>query len=161
VQTYPVISKGRPRVHKRTDLLLAVLLTALGASVIIIAVLAATIQKRNESIAGLREKIEGMSAVHPLRYYASHGGNLPIIATSRKALMTSSYVLAIGNQCGESLPLVLTLEDGADDRHKTVTIDVDPRQTAEFSHFDDWKLSEGDIVEISHDGFNSVRMRFR
>lgn len=137
------------------------LLTGLGAAVIVIAVLASTIQKRNETILGLRDQIEGMSAVHPLRYYANRGGNLPIIATSRKALMTSSYVLAIGNQCGESLPLVLTLEDVAADRRKTVNIEVDARQTAEFSHFDDWKLSEGDSVEISHEGFNSVRMRFR
>ena len=161
MQTSPVISKGRPRLHKKSDTLLAVLITMLGAAVIVIAILAATIQKQNEAIRGLQEKIAGMSAGHPLLYYADHGGNLPIVAASRKSGMTSGYVLTLGNECTESLPLVIGLANPGSDRKKTLNIVLDPRQTAEFMHFEDWRLSEGDSVEISHEGFNSVTMRFR
>jgi hypothetical protein len=143
-------------------MLLAVMITALGGGLIAIAILAAMIQKQNETIRGLREQIDGMSASHPLRYYANHGGNLPVVATSRKAQMVAGgYVLSIGNLCTEDLSLVVYLENTESGRHKSVNIEIEARHTAEFSHFEDWRLSAGDIVEISHEGLNSVTMRFR
>lgn len=142
-------------------MLIAVLITAIGAGVIGLALLEATIQKRDETIKGLREQIEGMTATHSIRYYADHGGNLPIVAASRKALSASGYVLSIRNQCTENLSLVIELDNRDTNRHKAMSIVLDPDQTVEFSHFDAWRLSAGDVVEISHGGFNSVMMRFR
>lgn len=142
-------------------MLIAVLITAIGAAVIAIALLGATIQKRDETIKGLREQIEGMSATHPLQYYADHGGNLPIVTASRKALSATGYVLSIRNNCTENLSLVLELDNRDANRHKALSIVLDPDQTVEFSHFDEWRLSAGDVIEISHEGFNSVLMRFR
>jgi hypothetical protein len=142
-------------------MLLAVLLTAIGAGVITIAILASIVQKQGETIKGLRAQIDGIIATHPLRYYASHGGNIPIVTSSRRSQMGSGYVLTIGNQCTDSLPLVVALENPEANRRKTVNIALEPGGNSEFSHFDDWKLSKGDIVEISHEGFNSVTMRFR
>ncbi len=159
--TSPVISKGRSRAHKRTDPLIAGLITALGAAVIAIALLAATIQKRDETITGLREKVTGMSGSHPIQFYADHGGNLPIVATSRRALTESGFTLTIRNESTEDLSLILALDNRESNRHKAVSIVLDPEHTAEFNHFEDWRLSAGDAVEISHEGFNSMTMRFR
>ena len=156
----PIKAKGQPGVHRRTDLLVAVLFTFLGAAVFVIAILIATIQKRNETIRGLREKIEGSTASHSLHYYASHGGNLPIIATSRKS-MGSGYILTIKNESDEDVTLVIGLEHPGATRRKTVDITLSAQHTAEYGHFDDWKLSDGDVVEISREGFNSVTMRLR
>jgi hypothetical protein len=116
--TSPVISKGRPR-GKRSDILQAVLLTGLGAAVIAIAVLASSIQKQNETTRGLRQQIDGLTENHPLRYYANHGGNLPIVAASRRSAVATGYVLTIGNECTESLPLVINLENPASGRRKS------------------------------------------
>jgi len=143
-------------------MLFAVLVTALGASVIAIAILAASLQKQGETVKALREQIDGMSASHPLIYYANHGGNLPVVATSRRSqVVAGGFVLSIGNLCTEDLPLVVDLENPDSGHRKSVHIAIDARHTAEFSHFEDWRLSAGDIVELSHDGFNSVTMRFR
>ncbi|HMD61751.1 MAG TPA: hypothetical protein VKG78_09975 [Opitutaceae bacterium] len=142
-------------------MLLAVLTTLLGAAVIAIAILASVIQNRDETIRGLREKGEGATATHPLYYFAARGGILPIVASSRKSLMGPGYVLTIRNECTESIPLVLALSNPQGGRHKSVNIVVEAMQTAEFGHFDNWKLSGGDAVEISHEGFSSVTMRFR
>jgi hypothetical protein len=141
-------------------MLVAVLFTLLGAAVFAIAILAATIQKRNETIKELRDKLQGSTASHSLRYYSSHGGNLPIIATSRKSMGTG-FILTIRNESTESLTLGLSLENPAANRRKAVTITLEAQHTAEFGHFDDWKLSDGDVVEISREGFNSITMRLR
>lgn len=158
----PVIARGQPRGHKRTDLLVAVLVTLLGAAVLAIAMLAATIQKRDETIKELRAKSQGSAGggSRPLIFYASHGGNLPIVTASRRSLSGTGFVLTIRSECTEELPLVLALENQAGNRRKTANIVAEPLQTTEFSHFDDWKLSAGDVVQISHEGFNSVSMRF-
>lgn len=158
----PTVAKAQPRAHKRTDLLLAVLVTLLGAAVFVIAIMAATIQKRDETIRSLQGKISGNTAApRPLFYYATHGNNLPIITTSRRSLSGTGYLLTIRNECTEELPVALSLENPSGARRKTVNIVLDPLHTAEFAHFDEWKLSTGDIVVITHEGFNSVTMRFQ
>jgi hypothetical protein len=141
-------------------MLVAVLFTFLGAAVFVIAILVATIQKRNETIRGLREKIDGSAASHSLHYYSSHGGNLPIVATSRKS-MGSGFILTIRNESTEDITLVVALENSGASRKKIVNITLDAQHTAEFGHFDDWKLSDGDVVAISREGFNPVTMRLR
>jgi|GEM_PF-5591415 len=156
----PIVPKGQPRAHKRTDLLLAVLLTLLGAALFTIAILAATIEKRNETIRALRGKADSAAEAHSLNYFSTHGGNLPVVATSRRSLSGSSFVLTIRNQSTEELPLALSLDNPATKRQKFVNVVLGPQQTAEFGHFDEWKLSAGDVVGISHEGFNSVTMRF-
>ena len=154
----PIKPKGQALRPKRTDLLFAVLLTILGAAVLAIAVLAAMVEKRNATIRGLQEKISSSSASHPLSYYSTHGGNLPVVATSRKSL-GSGYILSLRNESTDNLHLVLTLDNPESSRHRTVNVVLDSQQTAEFGHFEDWKLSAGDTVEISNQGFNPVTMR--
>jgi len=141
-------------------MLFAVLLTILGAAVIAIAILAAMVEKRNETIRGLQEKVVRDSASHPLSYYSSRGEILPVIATSRKSL-GSGYILSIRNECSEELHLALAMDNAESRRRKTVDIVLDAQHTAEFGHFDDWKLSAGDTVEISHLGFTPVTMRLK
>ncbi|MGA2016807.1 MAG: hypothetical protein ABSH26_07600 [Opitutaceae bacterium] len=156
----PITPKGQPRAHKRTDLLLAVLLTLLGAAVFAIAILAATIEKRNETIRQLREKTDGSVGAHSLFYFSTHGGNLPIIATSRRSLSGSGFVLTLRNESTEELTLAIALDNPASRRQKLVNVTLGPEQTAEFGHFDEWKLAAGDVVAVSHEGFNPVTMRF-
>jgi hypothetical protein len=141
-------------------MLLAVLLTLLGAAVLVIAILAATIERRNETIRSLTAQAEGRVEAHSLYYYSVHGGNLPIIATSRRSLSGSGFVLTLRNESTEELPLALALENPASKRQKFANVVLAPEQTAEFGHFDDWKLSAGDVVGISHEGFSTVTMRF-
>jgi|HubBroStandDraft_6_1064221.scaffolds.fasta_scaffold1648842_1 hypothetical protein len=155
----PVISRGR-RSQGRPDTLIAVLLTLLGAAVIAVAILASVIQKKNETIDALREKVVGMSASHPLAYFASHGGNLPLATAVRRSPVSSGYILLLTNESTESLPLVVGLRN-ASGAVKTAHVVIDAEQTGEFSHFDDWRLASGDTAEISHEGFNSVTMRLR
>jgi hypothetical protein len=155
----PIVPKGQPGAHKRTDLLLAVLLTLLGGAVFAIAILMATIERRNETIRSLRERTESSAEAHSLYYFSTHGGNLPIIATSRRSLSGSGYVLTIRNQSTEELPIAVALENPAARRQKFANVVLGPQQVAEFAHFDEWKLSAGDVVVISHEGFNPVTMR--
>ena len=147
--------------RKKSDTLVAALFTLLGAAVIAIAILASLVQKRNETIADLREKIVGMNASHPLSYFASHGGNLPVATAVKKSALTSGYFLAITNKSSESLSLVIDLQNTKSGQRKTVTVAIEGMQTAEFGHFDDWHLADGDVVEMSHEGFNSITMRLR
>ena len=157
----PVISQGRRGLRKKSDTFLAALFTLLGAAVITIGILASIIQKRNETIAGLREKIVGMNASHPLSYFADRGGSLPVSTAVKKSQLTAGYMLAITNKSSETLSLVVGLQNTISGDKKTVSIEIDGQQTAEFGHFDDWHLSAGDVVEISHEGFNSISMRLK
>ncbi len=157
----PVIAQGRRGLRKKSDTFLAALFMLLGAAVITIAVLASIIQKRNETIDALRERITGMNASHPLSYFADRGGSLPVSTAVKKSELTSGYFLAITNKCSETLPLVVDLSNTKSGAKKTVSVEIDGQQTAEFGHFDDWHLADGDVVEISHEGFNSVTMRLR
>ena len=157
----PIIAKGQPRAHKRTDLLVAVLLTFLGGAVLVIAFLASVIEKRDQTIKALTARTQGEAAAHSLDFYESHGGNLPVVATSRRALSGSGFVLSIRNLCTEELPLVVSLETPGTGRRKTSSVSIEPEHTAEFGHFDEWKLSAGDVVELSHEGFSPVTMRFK
>lgn len=155
----PIISQRRgPR--KASDTLLAVLFSLLGAALIVIWVLASKVQERNATISSLKEKIAGMAAGHPLTYYKNRGGNLPMSTAVRRSSSGTGFVLVLTNESTEALPLTLNLVS-ASGQKKTAQVSLDPRQTTEFGHFDDWKLAEGDNVELSHDGFTSVLMRVR
>lgn len=155
----PVISQRRGS-RKKSDTLVAVLFTLLGVAVIVIAMLASAVQKRNDTIVSLKEKIAGMAAGHPLTYYQNRGGNLPLAAAIRRSASGAGFVLVLTNESTEALPLSLDIVNAAGQK-KTAQMSLDPRQTTEFSHFDDWKLAAGDSLELSHEGFNSVMMRVR
>jgi hypothetical protein len=157
----PVISQGRRGFRKKSDTLVAALFTLLGAAVIAIAILASIIQKRNATIDALREKITGMTASHPLSYFADRGGSLPVATTAKKSPLSSGYMLTIANKCSEMLPLVVDLQNTNSGAKKTVTVEIDGLQTAEFGSFDNWHLAEGDVIEISHEGFSPITMRLR
>jgi hypothetical protein len=152
----PVISPRGRRGGGKSDTLVAVLFTLLGAAVIAIAVLASVLQKRNETIEALKEKVAGMGATHRLAYFANHGGNLPLATAVKKS--PSGYVLILTNESSEGFSLGLRLTNAAG-QTKATEITLEGRQTGEFSHFDEWKLTVGDSIEISHEGFNSVVMR--
>jgi|CZKI01.1.fsa_nt_gi hypothetical protein len=141
-------------------MLVAMLFTFLGAAVFVIAILAAMIQRQNETIRGLREKMGASTASHSLHYYSSHGGSLPVIATSRKS-MGSGFILTLKNESSEDVILAVALANPGANRRKTVSVTVEAQHTAEFGHFDEWKLTDGDTVVISLEGFNSVTMRLR
>jgi hypothetical protein len=153
----PVISRRRGS-REKSDTLVAALFTLLGVAVITIAVLASTVQKRDDTISSLKEKIAGMAAGHPLSYYQNRGGNLPMSTAVRRSASGTGFVLVLTNESTEELPLNLGLMKSSGQK-KTAQVTLDPRQTTEFSHFNDWKLADGDSLELSHEGFNSVMMR--
>ena len=75
--------------------------------------------------------------------------------------MGSGFILTLKNESSEDVILAVALANPGANRRKTVSVTVEAQHTAEFGHFDEWKLTDGDTVVISLEGFNSVTMRLR
>lgn len=151
-----------PPVRKQNNATLVILSVILGVTLIIAVLLFRKTNILRSQVSQLQTQLDDAThRQHPVDWYATHSRPLPIRATYRKALLGPGYVLVLQNTSSESLSLVVKLESPTFQRQKTFDVVVDRMRVAELGHLEGWRLASGDLIEISHEGFEPIHLRLQ
>jgi hypothetical protein len=83
---------------------------------------------------------------------------LPAVVSFRSSMLGKGLVAVIENHSDRYLSVVLGVRNPVQSTSRRFTLELDPRSTTEFGHFEGWQFASGDEMELIHDEFVALRL---
>lgn len=120
------------------------------------------IETRNQLTESLRE-IEQLKAQltykeTDYRAAASSSPPLPVVISFRTSMLGRGLVAMIENTSDRYLTVVLSVRNPTLSTVKRFNLELDPRSSTDFGHFEGWQFASGDEVTVFNDDFSALKI---
>jgi hypothetical protein len=120
------------------------------------------VDTRNQLTESLREneQLKAQLALKETDYQAAVAAKtaLPVVVHFRSSMLGMGLVAVIDNTSDRYLTVVLTARNPTLSTVKRFKLDLDPRSSTDFGHFEGWQFSSGDELELFNEEFGILKL---
>jgi hypothetical protein len=120
------------------------------------------IETRNQLTESLREieQLKAQLTYKETDYQAAASFNppLPVVISFRSSMLGRGLVAVIENTSDRYLTVVLSVRNPTLSTVKRFNLELDPRSSTDFGHFEGWQFASGDEVTVFNDDFSALKI---
>jgi hypothetical protein len=120
------------------------------------------VETRNQLTDSLREieQLKAQLALKDTDYQAAVAAKtvLPVVVHFRSSMLGMGLVAVIDNTSDRYLTVVLTARNPTLSTVKRFKLDLEPRSSTDFGHFEGWEFSPGDELELFNEEYGVLKL---